>query len=373
MIVKNYNFKKSESPRFIIDSDQKMIWLSQFDSSNYNRIFVVIDEVVNKKYRSLIFNNLKMHRKIIYDFKITSLEKEKNINTAFQIINEFENNLIGRFDLVVAVGGGFIFDVVSFVCSIYMRGIPFFAVPTTLIGQVDAATAGKTCLNGNTTKNLLGTYYFAKITYNNTYFLQTLNPYDLRQGLSEIFKYGLLGSIKLIKYLNSYILKRKYDKIESIIEETIRVRVKIRKIDPLASNLGHTFGHAFEKFSNYKIGHGDAISIGTLLAIKFGERENITTHGLYEDVKKKMVKLGLNIKYSTQWNPDEISKLMLKDKKSSSKQINLVLLRDYSKPFFKNESYFYSVSAQKICEFIDYYFKSFKEDKDEKLFHNLRY
>ena len=130
--------------------------------------------------------------------------------------------------------------------------------------------AGKTCINGPNTKNLLGTFYFPEFVYNNTNFLNSLPERELRQGWSEIFKYALLDSEKLIDLIKQYFDLLENNILISIIEETIRIRLKIREIDPLASNLGHTFGHAFEKISNYRISHGDAISVGMLLAIMFG-------------------------------------------------------------------------------------------------------
>ena len=123
-------------------------------------------------------------------------------------------------------------------------------------------------------------------------------------------------------------MKDYYDKkssatLISIIEETLRIRLKIREIDPLASNLGHTFGHAFEKISNYKISHGDAISFGTLMAIRFGEIYGVTKEGLHDHILDLMKRFGLNTKFHLDFKCDEIANLMLKDKNHQAKELIL--------------------------------------------------
>ena len=167
-----------------------------------------------------------------------------------------------------------------------MRGIPYIAIPTTLIGQVDAVTAGKTCVNGPHTKNLLGTFYFPSIVYNNISFFKSLPIREMRQGWSEIFKYGLLGSKKLLKLMEEYFTSKSPDILMKIIEETIRVRLKIRQVDPLSSNLGHTFGHAYEASNGYNknLNHGEAVILGIISSAKFSLINQILPEKIYKKI-----------------------------------------------------------------------------------------
>ena len=281
MISTDFQLEWSQNTSFLIDTDETLDYLSTFDSSSFHRFVIVLDKNLKDSFFSLINNALSKHEKEIIVIEVVPNEINKGIDQTIELIKTLEDKGVGRFDLLISVGGGFVSDITSFVASIFMRGIPFIAIPTTLIGQVDAVTAGKTCINGPNTKNLLGTFYFPRFAYINTLFLSTLPKRELRQGWSEIFKYALLDSHLLIDLMQKYFDEPSNLVMTRIIEETIRIRMKIRKVDPLASNLGHTFGHAFEKISNYRISHGDAISIGTLMAIQFGEKKGVTFFGVY--------------------------------------------------------------------------------------------
>ena len=374
IIEKKFTTGSSIQTKFIIDSGGNMSFLSDFDSSPYDRFILVIDKNINNSGESkvkLIKSLLERHGKKIISYEIMPHESNKGIDQSIDLIKFLEKNTVGRFDLLLSIGGGFISDITSFVASIYMRGIPFVAIPTTLIGQVDAVTAGKTCINGPNTKNLLGSFYFPVFVYNNICLLDTLPQREFRQGWSEIFKYALLDSQKLINLMKDYYDKKSSTTLISIIEETLRIRLKIREIDPLASNLGHTFGHAFEKISNYKISHGDAISFGTLMAIRFGEIYGVTKEGLHDHILDLMKRFGLNTKFHLDFKCDEIANLMLKDKKSSSKRINLVLIRDIAKPYNINGNFFYPIKEKPMRSYLSEYFMENEDRMDNDLYANL--
>ena len=371
MIKKEFTSQSCISTKFYLDLEAEMSFLSKFDSSNYDRFVLVIDANITNTRVSSIVKLFEAHKKEILTYKIEPNEKNKGINQSIKLVEMLERNNVGRFDILVSIGGGFISDITSFIASIYMRGIPYIAIPTTLIGQVDAVTAGKTCINGPNTKNLLGSFYFPIFVYNNINLLETLPQREFRQGWSEIFKYALLDSQKLIDLMELYFEQKSSSTLISIIEETIRIRLKIREIDPLASNLGHTFGHAFEKISNYRISHGDAISFGTLMAIRFGETVGITKKGLHDQIHDLMIKFGLNTKFHADFKCNEIANLMLRDKKSSSKRINLVLIKDIAKPHHNNGNCFYPIKENIMRKYLIEYFKDNDNRLDTDLYANL--
>ena len=252
-----------------IDSKPLNINLKQYD-----RAIIFCDKNLKKfffKFKKKINENVVC----LQPFYLEPNESNKSLKNLPIIINYLEKIKCSKSDLIIAIGGGTITDVISFVSSIYMRGVDLFLVPTTLMGQADATTAGKTCINTGYTKNLIGTYYLPKFVYSNINYIKNLNIFQLRQGMSEIFKYGLLGSKKLIKLLEKYSDTHDLSLMEDILLNTIKVRMSLRKKNGLISNLGHTFGHAFEKTSNFQVAHGDAISVGILLALKFSlEKKN---------------------------------------------------------------------------------------------------
>lgn len=367
-----FNIKSYQSVEFIIGDDPSFLWLTQFDAKSFNRFYVVIDNYIDEKWGSVIISRLQKQQKDIHLLRFEALEANKSLENFVQLVYKLEDSGLNRYDVIIAIGSGVLLDVVGFVASVYMRGIPLILVPTTLIGQVDAATAGKTCVNSPKSKNLIGTLYLPKYVYNNIRFLDTLSLYHFRQGVSEIFKYGLLGSARLLELLVQYKKEPADSILLEIIKETIRVRIALRKKDPLASNLGHTFGHAMEKLSNFSVGHGDSISIGILMALKYGECQGVTKPGIFETVREMMEQLQLNLYYDPEWTSNKIVDLMLRDKKSSHKKINLVLIEDIGKPYSQNSSPFYEAEEATVRHFLQYFFSSFLCFEKTNLAHFLR-
>ena len=338
---------------FLIDDDAEMSWLADFDGSAFERFFIVIDREVNMIWGSLIRKRLGNHKKEMFFFEVEASESSKSLSFYPKLVDFFEMHGCSLSDLALAIGGGIVIDLVSFTCSTYMRALPFYAVPTTLIGQIDASTAGKTCLNTSNSKNLLGTFYYPLRVYNNINFLETNSKYHLRQGYSEIFKYGLLNSSKLIEIMSAYSKKPSKALLMEMIKAATEARIKIRKINPLASNLGHTFGHAIEKISDFRILHGDAISAGTVMSLYFSKKIGIIGGKSVLGIIDKMKLLNLNIYVDKNLDINRLVKIMMRDKKSSAAGMNLVLIRGIAKPYIKNGSYFYRTTRDLVQAFLE--------------------
>ncbi len=358
----NFSFTEEQTVDFIIDTDSEFNWVKKIDDTKYQRLFIFIDKNVEKKYGVKIKKAFAKVNKEVKYITLDSKESVKSISSLTENLLLLEKLGLSRFDCLVGIGGGVLIDLISFIASVYMRGVPLILIPTTLMAQVDATTAGKTCINSPTSKNLLGTLYFAKKVYINTTFISTLPEYELRQAFSEIFKYSLLNSSKLLSLLIKY-KKAPHEKILiEVIRETIKARINIRNVDPLASNLGHTFGHAFESLSNFEIGHGDAISAGLLMAIKFGEETKVTKKGTFEKTRKLMEQLGLNTQIEKTIDFKKVIHKMQTDKKSSNNSINLVLIKDYQLPYKESANFpFYPTNSDSIFNFLNNYKTSLPE------------
>ena len=366
-VVSNYEHKYET--KFIIDSSEDFERIDEIGISDYDRVFIVIDENVSKLYEEILLSKMINGTQELYVYRVKPVEETKSIAYYPKLVEFFEENTAGRYDAVVAVGGGIVIDLVSFTVSTYMRGLPFFIVATTLIGQTDASTAGKTCLNSYNTKNLLGTFFYPKVVYNSIPILKTNTKRITRQGLSEAFKYSLLTDGELlgdiIKFQNSDFDS---DIMEKIVEKTIQSRIKIRLVDPLASNLGHTFGHALEKYFDYQILHGDAILIGTVMAMGYGVKVGIMEQSEYDRIYDMMNEAHLNTYISTELDTKKLVELMKKDKKSSSKKLHLVMINGVGKPY-RSDTPFLEADYEDVEKYLEEFMESYLHKEENYLNH----
>ena len=353
-----YQVKETQTVQFVFDRTQSFSKFYLCKTKQYKKIFIIYDKYLKKTWLRKLLDKFDKKQKIEL-IPLSANEKTKHIKSISSLSAKLENSNCSRSDLIIAMGGGTILDISGFISSVYMRGIDLVMVPTTLMGQTDASSAGKTCVNGKLTKNLLGTLYLPKSVYNNVSVLKSCSNHSNRQGLSEILKYALLGSKKLLKLLDRYSNKRSEQLLLQIIKETIKIRIKLRIVDPLKSNLGHTFGHAFESDSNNTVSHGDAISVGILFALKLSIQKKMINQSDYERVYSLMQKLNLNTKVDKSINIRNIVSLMMKDKKSNGTHIGFVLLKEIGNFSSNSKLQFAYIAPSKIKAFLK---KSFEND-----------
>ncbi len=357
-------FTHNYDMRFIIDESNDFSCLTEIGLQEYDRIFIVIDDNVNMLIGETILKKIYSFDKAVLVHQVKPKEYSKSIDYYPILIDFLEKNTAGRYDAVLAIGGGICLDLVSFTVSTYMRGLPFFMIPTTLIGETDASTAGKTCLNARNSKNLLGTFYYPKVVYNNISILKTCPKRITRQGLSEAFKYSLLTDGELLSdiicFQNSGFNS---DLMMKIVTKTIQSRIKVRKIDPLASNLGHTFGHALEKYSDYSVLHGDAITAGTVMSLYFATAKGLLGQTERDKILSLLVQAHLNIWIPSDLDVSRLVNYMRKDKKSSSRVLHLVLICGIGKPF-KGDTPFYEVPYDDIEAFLKKFIIEYPHKKE---------
>ena len=353
-------FNKPRLTEFVVDGDSEFSWLGQFESNVFDRFIVFYDNKLEDNWLKIILSKLRIHKKKIIIISLDASEKTKSLDFYTELIDKMESEYCSKLDLAIIIGGGTILDLMTFTASTYMRGMPSLLIPTTLIGQIDATTAGKTCLNTRKVKNLLGTFYYPRFVYNNINTLKTNNYLYLRQGMSEALKYGLLDSKILVEKLKDYSITNNETNLVEIIDLTIKSRIRISKIDPYASNLGHTFGHALEKLSNYKVLHGDAINVGTVMALYFSVYEGLITESLVDEIIGIMKNLKLNLYIDRLMDIPSFIQLMKKDKKSMSGTLNLVLIKSIGNTYEDNGYRFYRTETIKVEKFLVNFIKNYK-------------
>ena len=302
--------------------------------SNYSGIFVLVDENI-KQYCLPVFRETLPDLHIDGVVSISSGEINKNINTAIAIWDQLTTMQASRDSLLINLGGGVITDIGGFVASTFKRGMDFINVPTTLLGQVDAAIGGKTGIDFHEFKNHVGLFTNPKVVIVDPVFLNTLHDIHWRSGFSEVLKYALITDAGLWKTIsnrhytdlkddwNSIIIKAAHDKIAIVKNDNFEQG--IRKI----LNFGHTVGHALETFflkTEHPITHGEAVAAGmiceTWLSSQLTNLEEHSSVDIYNEIDKNFERLNFRTN-----NFDELMRLMKQDKKVRQGQARFSLLK----------------------------------------------
>ncbi|MFA5820772.1 MAG: 3-dehydroquinate synthase [Candidatus Gracilibacteria bacterium] len=302
--------------------------ISKFLSKNRigNKYAVITDSITaklfGKKFLKAIPNS--------HLFTFPAGEKSKNITTIVTLAEAIIAKQFDRKDAIIALGGGVVGDMAGFLASIYMRGIPYIQVPTTLLAMVDSSLGGKTGVDLPSGKNLLGTFAPAKAVFIDPLFLHTLPKNQIRNGLAEIIKYGVIKDKSLFNFIEQNLEKifsLDTTSINHIISRSVAIKIAIVKKDEHESglrmllNYGHTFGHALERLSGYKLLHGYAIAIGMILANKIAVQKKLLKKSDAERIKNLLMRAGLPVTTMKKLTMKDL----LSDKKKSDKVLSLVL------------------------------------------------
>ncbi len=333
----------SESRYNIIVTDEEpfVSLTKRIRSISYSNLIIVTNTVVWRLYSSAIKSSFEKE-KLSYNIVILpDGEVYKNLKTVQKIYDKLLLYHADRHSMLIGIGGGVIGDITGFAASTYMRGIRYIQVPTTLLAQVDAAIGGKTGVDYSLVKNIIGAFYQPVLVYSNMNLLKTLSDRTYRAGIAEVIKYGIIEDKNLFSYIERHkadILNQSRNSLLKIVYESSRIKTKFVEKDEkeitgvrMLLNFGHTFGHAIESFTHYKILHGEAVGMGMIMAAKLSHLLNLCKKDVPEKIEHiiKGVKLppslnGINIQH--------LSKSINYDKKSKSDKINLILLKEIGVP-----------------------------------------
>jgi 3-dehydroquinate synthase len=263
---------------------QLHIFYHKRDLSN---IFILVDSNTREHCLPYLHDSVTFLRKA----KIVEVppgEKEKNLQNCIQIWKEFEKQNADRKSLLINLGGGVITDMGGFSASVFKRGIRFLNVPTTLLSMVDASIGGKTGIDFNGIKNEIGLFKEAELVIIDLNYLKTLGKRELKSGMAEIFKYGLVADSCFCKEVNG----------RSFIEKSILIKTRMVSNDPKEKfgsrkilNFGHTIGHALEAFfleRHSTISHGEAIALGIICESWISWKINCLTEKQYDEISKNL-------------------------------------------------------------------------------------
>ena len=287
---------------------------------------IVTDENVAKYHLEKIKSVLPESSAVI----IPDGEAHKNLETVSHLWKSFLENGLDRKSTVIALGGGVIGDMAGFAAATYMRGIEWIAVPTTLLSMVDASMGGKTGFDLPEGKNLIGSFHPPKLVLADPSLLLTLTDRELRSGMAEVVKHGVISDPNLFELCSSGLDWVK-DNLEEIVKRAMAVKIQVIEEDPYekgiraALNLGHTVGHAVELVSKFELRHGEAIAIGMMAEAKYAERIGVADKGLSDVIGETLSVLGLPLEIPNDMPREEIIRAMRMDKKKNAKVMRFAL------------------------------------------------
>lgn len=293
--------------------------------------FFVIDKNVYDLYKTTLFSNLSPKKLWLLD----AVESKKNIQTVLDICEEMTKLAAKRNIHLISVGGGITQDITGLVANILYRGIKWTFVPTTLLASCDSCIGGKTSLNYKSFKNLLGTFYPPDriIIYPNV--LKTLSEDDYKSGLGEVFKFNIMYGEEGISNIENNVeglISRDEELVAKFIESSLAFKKTYIEEDEfdrgirIHLNFAHTFGHAIESVTQYRVPHGTAVAMGTIIANYISYYRNYLELGLIQRVEKLLLKIIPECyEIISKINIDDIIVAIRKDKKQTDAHINAVL------------------------------------------------
>lgn len=308
---------------------------------------IVSNETVAPLYLEALTSALRDLGVRVTEIVLPDGESHKDWQTLNQIYNALLDNRCERATTIIALGGGVIGDLAGFAAATYQRGIPYIQVPTTLLAQVDSSVGGKTGINHPLGKNMIGAFYQPRLVLADTHTLKTLPDRELRAGLSEIIKYGLIRDLSFFEWLEANlekILARDTDALVFAIERSCASKAAVVAEDERESgvrallNLGHTFGHAIEAGLGFgRWLHGEAVAAGTMLAADLSRRHGWLPEEEFARILALLQRAGLPTQ-GPALGADRYLDLMAMDKKVTAGKIRLVLLKKIGEGVISTEA-----------------------------------
>lgn len=302
--------------------------------NNYSTLFIIVDSITNEVCLPKLLPKIETESPIeIIEFEAGEINK--NIETCIQIWNVLTELGAERKSLIINLGGGVVTDLGGFVASTFKRGIDFINIPTTLLAMVDASIGGKTGIDLGNLKNQIGVINNPKLVVIDSEYLETLPQIEMRSGLAEILKHGLIfNQLYWKQFLD--LSKLDFADFDTIIFDSITIKNEIVEQDPTekgirkALNFGHTLGHAIESYfldqqSQKKLLHGEAIAIGMVLESYISMTKKLISKAEYLEIKSTIKSIYEEVNFDKK-DIQSILDLLIHDKKNENGKVKFVLL-----------------------------------------------
>lgn len=322
-----------------------------------HKLCVVTDSHVAPLYLDPVKNALSRDFEQIFEFIIPAGEQNKTLDQIKKLYEHLILNHFDRKDCLIALGGGVIGDMTGFAAATYLRGIDFVQVPTTLLSQVDSSIGGKTGVDFDSYKNMVGAFHMPRLVYMNLSVLNTLSAEQFSCGMGEILKHGLIKNSEYFAWCMEHaekIQERDYDTLLSMIKESCKIKRDVVEKDPTEKgdrallNFGHTLGHAVEKLKDFQLLHGQCVAIGCVAAMKLSAMRGLISQKEVDTVKECFRKFDLPVSTDGITGRDILA-VSKSDKKMEAGKIKFVLLREIGNAYVDK-----TVTDEELLEAADY-------------------
>lgn len=329
--------------------------ISELDTKN-RRICIVTDSNVMPLFGEETERLLSSCCREISTYVIPAGESSKTLNEIQKIYEHLIRHSLDRQDLLVALGGGVVGDMTGYAAATYLRGIRFVQIPTTLLSQVDSSIGGKTGVDFDSYKNMVGAFHQPSLVYMNLSALKTLPGEQFSCGMGEILKHGLIRSRSYYDWVwehRKQISGRDLDALFHMVEESCRIKRQVVEADPTEKgerallNFGHTIGHAIEKMKNFTLLHGQCVGLGCLAAAYICRKRGLLGEEDWTRILETNRCFGLPVSFDGLDSRDILAATK-HDKKMASGQIKFILLEEIGKAFIDM-----TVTDQEMLEAID--------------------
>jgi shikimate kinase/3-dehydroquinate synthase len=335
-------------------------WLKT--SGLHGPVAVVTDENVGRYHLQTVLDSLQSFGYPAHSISLAAGESHKTMETVLFLWDQFLQAGLDRSSTVLALGGGVVGDLAGFAAATYLRGVNWAAVPTSLLSMVDASLGGKTGADLPQGKNLVGAFHAPRLVLADPLVLQTLPEAEIRNGMAEVIKHGVIGDPGLLVFCQELyrqgVLPGKMvasresdlagevkvaetpasswtfpeiDSWTSLVRRAMAVKIQVILDDPFEQgrratlNLGHTLGHAIEKASSYQVKHGEAVAIGTMAVLRAAVRMGLSSPQFFEELNQLFDEAGLPTQIPPHLAPETLFTAMTFDKKRKGCKVRFVL------------------------------------------------
>lgn len=308
------------------------------------KVCIVSDSHVAPHYLESVCSVLQDECAYITSFVFEAGEEQKNLDTVRELYEHLILEHFERQDMLVALGGGVVGDLTGYTAATYLRGIDFIQIPTSLLAQVDSSIGGKTGVDFDSYKNMVGAFHQPKLVYINTSTLLTLSNRQYLSGMGEVVKYGIIKDASFYQWILKHkeqILLREMETVREMIYRSCDNKRMVVEVDPKEKgerallNFGHTLGHAIEKLSKFQFLHGECIGVGSILAARIAQNKGLITQEERDSIEH--IFSCFSVPAITDYDVNEVIATVHSDKKMASGQIKFILLEGIGNAFISKD------------------------------------